>query len=103
MKLGRVNVDEMLDEIDSQQFLEWKAYAQLAPFTEERMDIRFGTINNTLVNMWRDTKKRKEPWPLDLSIPRFGDMPAAAPPRTQTWQEMKAIGMMMAQASQKAA
>lgn len=35
LKLGRVNVDQMLAEISPQQFREWKAYEQVEPWGDE--------------------------------------------------------------------
>ena len=36
LRLGRVNVDEMLDEISWNQFEEWMVYDSLTPFTSDR-------------------------------------------------------------------
>ena len=75
LRLGRVNVDEMLDEITWVQFAEWMAFADLMPFGEDREEYRFASIVSTLANINRDTKKQREPWPLDQFVLRFGDMP----------------------------
>ena len=93
LRLGRVNVDEMLDEISWEQFEEWMVYDHLAPFTQDREEYRFASIVSTLSNINRDTKKRKEPWPLDQFVLRFGDMPEPASlKKQQSAEEQMRIG-----------
>jgi len=93
VKLGYVNVDEMLRQITWKQFLEWQAFSELEPFDEVRADLRTAHIVSTLANVWRG-KNRRAVSLLDVQLP-FGDKPSAVK-KPQTWQEQKAIGMMMA-------
>lgn len=78
----------MLGEISYPQFLEWRAYDELDPFGEERMDVRIADIVRTLHNIYR---KRHEPYSLNEFILTFGDYKRQARPQ-QTWQQMKATG-----------
>lgn len=48
VKLGHVNVDRMLSEIDSRQLSEWMAFANLDPFDESRADIRSAIVAQTV-------------------------------------------------------
>ena len=48
LKLGYINVDRMLTEIDSRQLSEWIAFARLEPFDESRADIRSAIIAQTV-------------------------------------------------------
>jgi hypothetical protein len=93
LRLGRVNVDEMLDEISWNQFEEWMVYDSLTPFTSDRDEYRFASIVSMLANINRDSKKQKDPWPIDQFVLRFGDMPEAASlKKKQTAEEQKRIG-----------
>lgn len=97
--MQRVNVDQMLQEIDAVQWAEWREYARLNPFDEERMDIRFAQIAWIIANVNRDPKKQRQPFALEDFVLRFGDAPALkAKKKEQTWQEMKAIGFAIANA-----
>jgi len=83
----------MLDEISWNDFVEWMAFADLVPFGEDREEYRFASIVSTLANVNRDTKKRKEPWPLDQFVLRFGDMPEPASlKKKQSPEEQQRIG-----------
>lgn len=70
--------------MSSKQFLEWRHYAELEPFDEERADIRTADIVRTLWNIARDTKKHPEPFKLKDFVLQFG--PPEAPKRTQDIQ-----------------
>jgi hypothetical protein len=83
----------MLDEITWEQFLEWMVYEHLTPFTSDRDEYRFASIVSTLANINRDPKKRKDPWPMDQFVLRFGDMPEPASlKKRQSPEEQKRIG-----------
>lgn len=85
----------MLDEIDYPRFMEWMAFAELSPFTADREEYRTANVVQAIVNMNRDVKKRREPWPLEQFVLRFGDMPGAqATKRQQTPEEQKQIARM---------
>jgi hypothetical protein len=55
LKLGYVDVNRMLGQISTRQFSEWRAYADLEPFDEERADLRAASIVQAIVN----TSRRK--------------------------------------------
>lgn len=46
-----MTVSELLSRISSAELSEWKAYAQLEPFGEERADLRFAMFESIVVNM----------------------------------------------------
>jgi hypothetical protein len=97
VKLGIANVDLMLHEMTWNQFVEWKMFAQLEPFDEEREDIRNAAIVRTMLNVlgW-DRRRRPKPYSLDDVLLRFGDMPKAVEKKEPvSWQHMKRMGMMI--------
>ncbi len=69
---------------------------QLEPFGEDREDKRFGMIAQTLMNTFRNTKKRTKPYKLEECTLPGGDQFQSQEPHRQSWQEMKAIAMLMA-------
>jgi len=90
VKLGRVNVRQMLSEISNKELIEWMVFADLEPFDEERADVRAAAIRATLLNIHR---RQGTPvvTPLEC-MTHFGD--SEPPPHKQTWQEQKAICRM---------
>lgn len=92
----------MLREITIQELLEWRVFAELEPFDEERMDIRIAHVVQTLVNINRDTKKRPQPYELSEFMLPFGDMPPRVKPK-QTWQQQKQMAQLIAGALSAAA
>lgn len=76
LKLGHVNVDRMLRRISTKQLEEWRVYADLEPFDEERADLRSAQIVQTLVNLFR-AKGRPSVRLQDCKL-RFGGTPEAA-------------------------
>lgn len=96
VRLGYINVRTMLHEISYREFLEWESFSALEPFDEERMDIRFASLESLLMNINRDTKKKPTPFKITDALLRFGDSELEKP-KKQTWQEQKAIAKMMAQ------
>lgn len=83
----------MLRSITATQLAEWRAYAMLEPFDEERADIRAAQITWAIVNVNRDTRRHPRPLPLSDFVLRF-DEDATAPRRQRTWQELKALGQL---------
>lgn len=64
-------VRELFERIDSREFSEWMAYAEIEPFGEERADLRSGIIAATVANANRNPKKRRRPFkPIDF-VPHF--------------------------------
>jgi hypothetical protein len=57
-----MTVEEMLERMSWQEFLEWQEYYGLEPFGEERADLRSGIVASVLANVNRDPKKRSKPF-----------------------------------------
>ena len=95
----------MLDEITWEQFQEWVVFAELSPFSSDREDYRFASIVHAIVNVNRDTKKKRTPYDLQDFVLRFGDTPEVKKKVVQTAEQQKAIGrqffMMYAKPEQK--
>lgn len=81
----------MLEEISVHQFREWMAYAEIEPFDERRADLRSAMVTWAIVNVNR--KRGSSIIPVDTFMPKFDD-DVAKP--AKSWQEMKAIGYMIA-------
>ncbi len=82
----------MLDEIPYPKLQEWRAYADLEPFDEERKDIRVASIVKALWDIARDKKQHPREFDIKRFILPFGDSTAAATPtRNQTPQEQQNI------------
>ncbi len=85
----------MLDRMSITLFREWRAYFDLEPFGEERADYRAASIVQMLYNI---NRRRGTPAkPVRDFVLEFGE---TAVPKRKTWQEMKAIGAMIASAHQ---
>jgi hypothetical protein len=82
----------MLEQISYEQFLEWRAFDELDPFGEERMDYRIADVVATLVNIHRP--HNRSPYPLSQFLMLFGD--AVRPTQQQqSWEQMKAVGQFV--------
>jgi len=81
LKLGHIDVDRMLRQISIRQLNEWRAYADLEPFDEERADLRAASIVQALVNPHR--RKGSPPVALKDCVLRFGDEEATTPVQTR--------------------
>lgn len=92
-RLGIANVDrDLLARISSLQFMEWRAYADLEPFDEERADLRAAQICAILANVHRDKKKRPKPFqPKDFMF-AFDRSPGAV---RQTPEQIKQTMFML--------
>lgn len=75
----------------AEDFWEWRAYADLEPFDEERADLRMAQVCRILSEINRDEKKRKEPYTIAEFMFRFGAATAGTSSTPQTWQEQKAL------------
>jgi hypothetical protein len=51
--MHRVDVDMMLSEIGSRQYLEWKAFYALDPWGDQRADVRTAIVAAVMANAWR--------------------------------------------------
>ena len=67
-------------DIDSREFAEWIAYANVEPFGEQREDFRMGYIAAIICNMFLPRGSRR------LTPRDF--MPDFSPPKPQTGAEM---------------
>jgi hypothetical protein len=65
----------MLRGITVRQFQEWRAYADLEPFDEERADARAASIVQAIYNSPRRKKDRLK---LQECLLSFGEQPSAA-------------------------
>lgn len=80
----------MLEEMTWEQFQEWVTFSSLSPFTADREEYRFAAITQMIANMNRDTKKRRDPYSIDMFVLRFGDMPEG-PKKKQAPEEQMRI------------
>jgi len=90
----------MLRSISAEQFKEWQIFEQLEPFESEKNAYRFALLTRILANVYRDPKKRSEPWSLDDCMYKFGDDPVENPApvsRQKDWRLMKSIAQSIAQ------
>jgi len=92
LRLGWADVDAMLASMSAAQFVEWRAYASLEPFDEERADLRAAIVAATIANVHRDPKRHPTPVGVDVFMPRFDRRPS------QTWQQQKALAQMISAA-----
>ena len=87
----------MLAEIDSRQFEEWRAYADLEPFDETRADVRTAQVVQTLTDLAVARAGRRPRSKLKDFILRFGDDAGEArTPAQARKQVMKAMQVMRA-------
>ncbi len=93
LALGEVNVDEMLRRMPAELLGEWMAYEELEPFGQRRGDLQAGIVASTLMNIFRDRKKRSQAFKPGDFILQFGESQAEPKPskRKQSPNEMKSI------------
>jgi hypothetical protein len=70
LNVGQPNVDRMLRGMTTRQLTEWRAYADLEPFDEEREDYRAASIVHAIRNAFR--KKGAPPISLKECVVQFG-------------------------------
>lgn len=92
------DVDSVARRMPAPLLAEWAAYDSLDPLGEERADLRISALMQTTVNLHRDQKRYRRPFPLDDFILRFGDAAPAAPVKTQTPKQQFNILKAIAQA-----
>lgn len=66
-----MSVRQAQREIDSREFAEWMAYANVEPFGPLREDQRAGVVAAILANVNRDSEARPEPFTVDEFFPRY--------------------------------
>ena len=81
----------------ARQLEEWKVFEDLEPFSHERLDVLFGYVVQTLLNVNRG---KKAPIKLDDCVLRFGDSVKAR--RKADWRAMKKTAMMLTKLSEGA-
>jgi hypothetical protein len=108
VKLGRINVDEMLRSLTAKQFAEWQAYARIEPFTEKLEDWRVALLakaifdaNQRLIDAIfavNGAEKHKRPKIVETKLDDFllvwREEESSKPPaakKKQTWEEQFAI------------
>lgn len=89
----------MLRRININQLREWRAFAALEPFGPRRDDARAAQTSWMLAELHRDKKKRRRPFELDDFVLDHGDDKPKKKRERKTWQQMRAIGAMLAAAS----
>lgn len=79
------------------QFQEWRAYADLEPFGEERDDLRAASIVQVLRNLF-GRRKGQRPIPLEDCVLRFGQAVLAEPgtPEQRRRQVLRTMELLMA-------
>lgn len=92
--MGQPNVNKMLRGMSIRQLHEWMAFYELEPFGDERGDIRFSYLMQTLVNLKRNPRKQPQAPPLTDFVLPLGD--AIPPKKPKPWQDMLVIAQQMA-------
>ena len=82
--------------MSAEMFGEWLAFAELEPFGETRADLRAGVLASLQANLYRNERKRAEPYDPGDFFPTLKPRAAAAP---LPWQalliKMQAIGAQL--------
>lgn len=94
MTLG-CTVAELQARMSSREFSEWQAYAQVEPIGALRADLRNAMLMTLIANIYRDPKKRPEPFTPAEFLP-FYEAEAEekrAPEPGQLWAKLKAWAM----------
>jgi hypothetical protein len=86
--LGRIDVDEMLDEISSSQLAEWEFYSEQEPFGQPRNDYLLGLLSLIAYNKLRG--EDDPPWTLDdilfpKPVPTIKEQIAADLAQIEAW------------------
>lgn len=79
--------------MDSREFAEWMAFAQLEPLGDRRGDWQAALVAATVANTSRDPKKRKEPFSPEEFLLDWA--PEKREPERQTWQEQLRVVQML--------
>ena len=59
VRMGRLDVDQMLRELTARQLLEWRAYDTIEPLGDDREDLRAASIREMVFNMAVAGKDRR--------------------------------------------
>lgn len=58
-----MTVEEMLDRMSAREFAAWMVFdRQVEPIGDRRADLRAGGIAATIANVFRDEKKKRDPF-----------------------------------------
>lgn len=69
-----MSVAQAQREIDSHEFVEWRAFNQLEPFGEEVMDTRFARLMALLANINRNPKKSPRAFKIEDFKPDYTEL-----------------------------
>ena len=83
LEMKRVNVDEMLEEIDGQQFREWWAFDRICPFGHRAENEQIGLMATVLTNLQIDKKCDK------VTTEMFSPNTTAGTERANTPKELR--------------
>jgi len=86
-----MTVKELLERMDSRELCEWMAFYDIAPFGEERADIRQAITSCTIANAWSKQKHKVKDF-----IPTFTKPQEKGKRQRQTTEEMKKLLMSVA-------
>lgn len=93
-------MDELLRQMSAQQLEEWRAYYELEPWGGVRGDLQAGIVASALWNIYRDRRKRSEPFePGDFVLSFEGEQEPASdqqePVKQMTPEEVNRVMRMM--------
>jgi hypothetical protein len=88
-------VAELMERMSAREFDDWRTYAQLEPFGEERADWRMGILASVIANANRDDKKHPNPFEPKDFMPDF----AAEPEKPMTDKQLATIALFEANAA----
>jgi hypothetical protein len=70
-----MTVEEMLDRMSAREFAAWVVFdRQVEPIGDRRADLRAGGIAATIANVFRDEKKKREPFTPEECALTFRDL-----------------------------
>jgi len=88
-------VAELMERMSAREFDDWRLYAVLEPFGEERADLRMGILASVIANANSDPKKRTKPFDPKDFMPDF----AAEPEKPMTPKQLATIALFEANAA----
>ena len=87
----------MLRSMTSRQLKEWFIFMEMEPFGDDRDDLRSGLIVQTLLNIFRDRKKKSSAFKLaECVVPGGDNFEKTAVAAATSWQQMKMTAMIFA-------
>jgi hypothetical protein len=87
----------MLKRMSAIQLQRWRAFGEIESFGEMRQDLRIASVVQALCNLNRDPAKYPDPFPLSDFVITFSESDGEVKRDPgQTWQEKKAIALLIA-------